>query len=85
MDLYDQLAVPLHDRMTQCLYTSKNLPRKSFNEGLPKDLEPWFVVPLLKEGRQAMEKVNNKLGTYFLFYFLILFFFTFVYIFIKLS
>lgn len=52
----------MHDRMTQCVYTEDNLPRKSFNEGLPNDLEPWFVVPLLKEGRPAMERVNQKLG-----------------------
>nr|XP_021194118.2 phosphoribosylformylglycinamidine synthase [Helicoverpa armigera]XP_021194121.2 phosphoribosylformylglycinamidine synthase [Helicoverpa armigera]XP_049702709.1 phosphoribosylformylglycinamidine synthase [Helicoverpa armigera] len=63
--LHDALAAPLHDRMTQCVYTKENLPRVSFNEGLPKDLEPWFVVPLLKEGRPAMEKVNKKLGLAF--------------------
>lgn len=58
----EDLATPLHDRMTQCIYTKANLPRQSFNEGLPKDLEPWYVVPLMKEGRAAMEKVNQKLG-----------------------
>ncbi|XP_045765143.1 phosphoribosylformylglycinamidine synthase [Maniola jurtina] len=63
--MFDDLAAPLHDRMTQCIYTTENLPRKSFNEGLPKDLEPWFVVPLLKEGMAAMERVNNKLGLAF--------------------
>ncbi|KAJ8732017.1 hypothetical protein PYW08_014747 [Mythimna loreyi] len=63
--LYEALAAPLHDRMTQCIYTKDNLPRTSFNEGLPKDLEPWFVVPLQKEGRSAMEKVNQKLGLAF--------------------
>lgn len=59
---FEALAAPLHDRMTQCIYTKANLPRHSFNEGLPKDLEPWFVVPLQKEGRPAMEHVNQKLG-----------------------
>ncbi|PZC75103.1 hypothetical protein B5X24_HaOG206723 [Helicoverpa armigera] len=63
--LHEALAAPLHDRMTQCVYTKENLPRVSFNEGLPKDLEPWFVVPLLKQGRPAMEKVNKKLGLAF--------------------
>ncbi|XP_022815968.1 phosphoribosylformylglycinamidine synthase [Spodoptera litura] len=63
--LHEALAAPLHDRMTQCIYTKDNLPRTSFNEGLPKDLEPWFVVPLQKEGRSAMEKVNQKLGLAF--------------------
>ncbi|KAJ0179869.1 hypothetical protein K1T71_004460 [Dendrolimus kikuchii] len=63
--LYEKLAAPLHDRMTQCIYTKENLPRHSFNEGLPKDLEPWFVVPLQKEGKSAMENVNQKLGLAF--------------------
>ncbi|CAH0627088.1 unnamed protein product [Chrysodeixis includens] len=63
--LFESLAAPLHDRMTQCIYTKDNLPRTSFNEGLPKDLEPWYVVPLQKEGRPAMEKVNTKLGLAF--------------------
>lgn len=56
------MAAPLHDRMTQCIYTKENLPRQSFNEGLPRDLEPWFVVPLQLEGMAAMERVNKKLG-----------------------
>lgn len=59
---FEALAAPLHDRMTQCIYTKANLPRHSFNEGLPKDLEPWYVVPLQTEGRDAMEHVNKKLG-----------------------
>ncbi|XP_013189373.2 phosphoribosylformylglycinamidine synthase [Amyelois transitella] len=63
--LFEQLAAPLHDRMTQCIYTKDNLPRKSFNEGLPNDLEPWFVVPLQKEGIAAMKRVNQKLGLAF--------------------
>lgn len=62
--MIEDLAGPLHDRMTQCIYTRKNLPRKSFNEALPNDQEPWFVVPLQKEGRSAMERVNQKLGVY---------------------
>lgn len=56
------MAAILHDRMTQCVYTKENLPRHSFNEGLPKDLESWYVVPLQKEGKVAMERVNQKLG-----------------------
>lgn len=60
--MFEELAAPLHDRMTQCIYTKENLPRNSFNEALPKDLEPWFVVPLQKEGMVAMKAVNEKLG-----------------------
>ncbi|VVC98983.1 unnamed protein product [Leptidea sinapis] len=63
--LLEKLAAPLHDRMTQCIYTKENLPRHSFNEGLPKDLEPWYVVPLQKEGMGAMKRVNQKLGLAF--------------------
>ncbi|CAH2075330.1 unnamed protein product, partial [Iphiclides podalirius] len=63
--LLGELAVPLHDRMTQCIYTKENLPRISFNEALPKDLEPWYVVPLKKEGMIAMKAVNQKLGLAF--------------------
>lgn len=48
--------------MTQCIYTAENLPRQSFYESLPKNLEPWYVVPLQAEGMVAMEKVNNELG-----------------------
>lgn len=62
---FENLAAVLHDRMTQCVYTKDNLPRKSFNEGLPKDLEPWFVVPLQEQGISAMRKVNDKLGLAF--------------------
>lgn len=60
--LFEDLATPLHDRMTQCIYNKENLPRISFNEALPKDLEPWYVVPLKKEGMAAMKSVNQKLG-----------------------
>ncbi|CAG5040208.1 unnamed protein product [Parnassius apollo] len=63
--LFEELAAPLHDRMTQCIYTKENLPRNSFNEALPKDLEPWYVVPLMKEGIVAMKAVNQKLGLAF--------------------
>ncbi|XP_013141308.1 PREDICTED: phosphoribosylformylglycinamidine synthase [Papilio polytes] len=64
-EMFEELAAPLHDRMTQCIYTKENLPRNSFNEALPKDLEPWFVVPLQKEGMAAMKAVNEKLGLAF--------------------
>ncbi|CAF4779467.1 unnamed protein product [Pieris macdunnoughi] len=63
--VFEDLAASLHDRMTQCIYTKENLPRHSFNEGLPKDLEPWYVVPLKNEGMAAMKKVNQKLGLAF--------------------
>ncbi|XP_045446470.1 phosphoribosylformylglycinamidine synthase [Melitaea cinxia] len=64
-ELFEKLAAPIHDRMTQCIYTAENLPRQSFYESLPKNLEPWYVVPLQAEGMVAMEKVNNELGLAF--------------------
>lgn len=51
--------------MTQCRYTSSNIPVVSFDETLPKLSETWSFVPLLKEGRKALEKVNTKLGLAF--------------------
>lgn len=57
----------LGDRMTQCRYTNENLPANSFDEQLPKKTkaDDWYLVPVLCEGRQALEKVNDKLGLAF--------------------
>ncbi|XP_031616970.1 phosphoribosylformylglycinamidine synthase [Contarinia nasturtii] len=57
----------LGDRMTQCRYTAENLPIKSFDEQLPKKTksDDWYLVPVLSEGRTALEKVNNELGLAF--------------------
>lgn len=53
--------------MTQCRYTDDNLPIKSFDEQLPKKTktDDWYLVPVLCEGRTALEKVNNELGLAF--------------------
>lgn len=61
-ELIEKLAGVLHDRMTQCVYTKENLPVASFEEGLPKLLEPWFLVPILEQGKSALKEVNKKLG-----------------------
>lgn len=57
----------LGDRMTQCRYTDENLPIKSFDEQLPKKskADNWYLVPVLLEGRTALEKVNDELGLAF--------------------
>lgn len=53
--------------MTQCRYTKENLPVKSFDEQLPKRTraDDWYLVPVLRDGRTALEEVNKKLGLSF--------------------
>lgn len=51
--------------MTQCRYTIQNLPVASFDEQLPKTNESWYFVPILKDGRKALEEVDKKLGLAF--------------------
>lgn len=57
----------LGDRMTQCRYTEQNLPRQSFDEQLPKKTkaDDWYLVPVMCEGRTALQKVNDELGLAF--------------------
>lgn len=61
----EKLVDLLSDRMTECPYTKDNLPVNSFNEQLPKSQESWYKVPVLEEGRKALEVVNEKLGLAF--------------------
>ena len=49
-----------HDRMTECVYEE---PLRSFEHGLRP--EPVEIVPLLEEGRKALEELNNRLGLAF--------------------
>ncbi|EGG15064.1 phosphoribosylformylglycinamide synthase [Cavenderia fasciculata] len=50
----------VHDRMTECLYPT---PIKSFAPGVvPKPVQ-W--IPLMEEGRQALERVNKDMGLAF--------------------
>ena len=53
--------------MTQCQYTTENLPVQSFDEQLPKKTkaDDWYLVPVMTEGRQALEDVNKSLGLSF--------------------
>lgn len=43
--------------MTSCPYES---PITSFDHGIKP--EPWYTVDVLKEGRNALEKINEELG-----------------------
>lgn len=63
--LRQQILSVISDRMTQCEYTEQNIPRESFDENLPKNTSSWFFVPVLKDGRKALEKVNQELGLAF--------------------
>ena len=44
----------VHDRMTECVYPSA---LKSFT--LDKAPQPVFTIPLLSNGRAALEKINK--------------------------
>ena len=47
----------VHDRMTECLYVE---PLHSFaNNVIP---QPFTTIPVLEEGRQALEKINREKG-----------------------
>ena len=47
----------VHDRMTECLYPA---PLESFETGIIA--EPPYIVPLMEEGRPALEKINRAMG-----------------------
>ncbi len=50
----------VHDRMTECVYQE---PLQTFETGsIPK---PVFSIPVLEEGRSALEKINRKEGLAF--------------------
>ncbi|XP_017056389.1 phosphoribosylformylglycinamidine synthase [Drosophila ficusphila] len=55
----------LGDRMTQCLYTKENIPKDSFDEQLPERQTKWHFIPVLEEGRKALEQINQELGLAF--------------------
>jgi phosphoribosylformylglycinamidine synthase len=47
----------VHDRMTECPYPE---PLKNFETGIKP--EPVRIVPLLEQGRPALEKINREMG-----------------------
>ncbi len=50
----------VHDRMTECQYVE---PLATFATGI--DPEPTFEVPLVEEGRSALERINRDMGLAF--------------------
>jgi len=50
----------VHDRMTECPYPE---PLASFETGMVP--EPTFEIPLVEEGRRALERVNLEMGLAF--------------------
>lgn len=53
----------LHDPMTQCQYTERNIPVNDFYETISRSKEDWYFVPMLEQGRRALEEINVKNGT----------------------
>lgn len=47
----------VHDRMTECPYPG---PLKTFETGITP--EPVRIIPLLEQGRPALEKINREMG-----------------------
>jgi phosphoribosylformylglycinamidine synthase len=50
----------IHDRMTECLYP---VPLESFDTGAQPEPVRW--VPVITEGRAALERINRRLGLAF--------------------
>lgn len=56
----------LSDKMTQCRYTADNIPQESFDERLTKTKDDaWYFIPVLSQGKKALQEVNSKLGLAF--------------------
>ena len=55
-----EFAAGLHDRMTECLYPH---PLADFASGISP--EPVTTVPVMRDGRAALEKINRDLGLAF--------------------
>lgn len=53
----EKFASALHDRMTECMYP---VQLKTFDTGIKP--EPVFSVPLIENGRSALEKINAGMG-----------------------
>ena len=53
----DNFLDEVHDRMTECPYPE---PLKTFETAATA--EPFFEIPLMKEGKAALEKINREMG-----------------------
>ncbi|MDA0709099.1 MAG: phosphoribosylformylglycinamidine synthase, partial [bacterium] len=56
----DAFAAMVHDRMTECRYLD---PLDSFTSGVTP--EPTFDIPVIEEGRLALERINREMGLAF--------------------
>ncbi|XP_066258232.1 phosphoribosylformylglycinamidine synthase [Euwallacea similis] len=63
-ELETRLANSLYDRMTECRYTAKNIPKCSFNEKLEKR-ENIKEVDVLHKGVDALVEIDRELGLAF--------------------
>ncbi|XP_030749846.1 phosphoribosylformylglycinamidine synthase [Sitophilus oryzae] len=63
-DIERKLASILYDRMTECRYTSENIPKNSFNEKLTKK-ENIREIDVLKKGAEALKEIDQELGLAF--------------------
>ena len=54
------MALQVHDRMTEQIYAE---PLSSFAS--PVTPSPVFTVPVLQQGRRALEEINEELGLAF--------------------
>jgi phosphoribosylformylglycinamidine synthase len=56
----DAFAALVHDRMTECVYPKKLMSFK--NDVVP---EPFIQIPVMEEGRAALEAINKTMGLAF--------------------
>ncbi len=56
----DRFLDLVHDRMTECAYPA---PLETFESGI--EPEPVFTIPILREGRAALERINREMGLAF--------------------
>lgn len=60
----EKIASLLYDRMTECRYTTDNIPKKSFNEKLIKK-ENIKEINVMKKGENAIKELDDELGLAF--------------------
>jgi phosphoribosylformylglycinamidine synthase len=56
-EIIASFASIVHDRMTECIY---DVPLNSYENGVAA--VPVSVIPVLTEGKSALEKINKELG-----------------------
>ncbi|MFZ2198214.1 MAG: phosphoribosylformylglycinamidine synthase, partial [Thermodesulfovibrionales bacterium] len=54
---FEKFASELHDRMTECVYPEQ---LRTFETGVKP--EPVYCVPLIENGRSALQKINAEMG-----------------------